>query len=429
MPPVTTPAERLADAPSSRYQLFPALTPAAYEALRADIAVRGILVAIELDEAGAILDGHHRAQIASELGITTYPRVVRAGLSEAEKISHVRALNLHRRHLSAAERAPHVVALRRDGLSTRLIARATGLSQSQVVRDLASVDPGDSPGRRVTGADGRRYPARRGPSVVAQTRAEQARALSALAALGAGAPGRPLDLRRAERLARDARAHARRTGDTQTTTSTVTPGCRVVHGDFRDLDLAPGTVDLILCDPPYDRAAIDGTLWADLGERAATWLRPGGLLLGYCGQMHLPQAIAALSSSPLDYWWLHAVVHDTGSGVAQVRQRGLGCAWRPVVVFRAPGGPDLPPWTVDTSTAGRRAKSSGHAWEQSEGDVTRWIADLTDPGDLILDPCCGSGAFPTAALRLGRQVVACDIDAASVALTRDRLATITSAPQ
>lgn len=140
------------------YQLFPNLTADEFEALTADIRERGVMVPVELDDEGAILDGHHRAQIADSLGID-YPTVVRSGWTEDQKLVHVVALNAHRRHLTAVERADVVATLRRAKLSTRAIARAVGVSPEQVRRDLAAatnVTP-DS----VTGLDGKTYPARR----------------------------------------------------------------------------------------------------------------------------------------------------------------------------------------------------------------------------------------------------------------------------
>ena len=83
------------------YQLFAPLKPDEYSALKADIQDRGVLVPVEVDEHGTILDGHHRVQIADELGIE-YPTIKREGWSVREKRRHVLKLNLARRHL-----APH----------------------------------------------------------------------------------------------------------------------------------------------------------------------------------------------------------------------------------------------------------------------------------------------------------------------------------
>jgi ParB-like chromosome segregation protein Spo0J len=95
----------------SDYQLFSPLSPEEYDALRADITARGILVPIEYDQDGNLLDGHHRAQIAAELGID-FPRLVRNFATEAERRHHVISLNLYRRHLGTAERAGLVAELR-----------------------------------------------------------------------------------------------------------------------------------------------------------------------------------------------------------------------------------------------------------------------------------------------------------------------------
>ncbi|MCC8163427.1 MAG: ParB N-terminal domain-containing protein, partial [Lachnospiraceae bacterium] len=72
------------------YQVMPELTADEYAELKNDIARRGVMVPIEFDEDGNILDGYHRFQICKELGITDYPRVIRAGMTEEEKRTHAR---------------------------------------------------------------------------------------------------------------------------------------------------------------------------------------------------------------------------------------------------------------------------------------------------------------------------------------------------
>lgn len=51
------------------YQVMPELTPEEYNELKNDIQERGVMVPIEFDEAGNILDGYHRFKICQELGI------------------------------------------------------------------------------------------------------------------------------------------------------------------------------------------------------------------------------------------------------------------------------------------------------------------------------------------------------------------------
>src|SRR5690606_36151023 len=86
------------------FQFFEPLRGDEYAALKADIAKRGVLVPIEYDEEGNILDGHHRHRICQELGIKDFPRVVRRFSSLEEKEEHIVTLNVRRRHLTSEQK-------------------------------------------------------------------------------------------------------------------------------------------------------------------------------------------------------------------------------------------------------------------------------------------------------------------------------------
>lgn len=118
---------------SGPYQFLPPLSDAEYDALRADIAANGMRHPILVDEKGKILDGHHRARIAGELGFKPERETV-AGLTEEEKRDLAFTLNSARRHLDAAGRRAAVVAsLKADPqLSDRQHARRTGVSHPTV---------------------------------------------------------------------------------------------------------------------------------------------------------------------------------------------------------------------------------------------------------------------------------------------------------
>ena len=55
--------------------------------------------------------------------------------------------------------------------------------------------------------------------------------------------------------------------------------------------------------------------------------------------------------------------------------------------------------------------------------LRRILLMTTDPGDLVLDPTCGSGAMPLMAERWGRRWIAVDSSAVSIAVARQRIAT------
>ncbi len=83
-----------------------------------------------VDENGAIIDGHHRDMIASELGIDC-PRDVRTGLSDVEKRTIAISLNKDRRHLTREQvRALVAESVKADPqLTDREHARRVGVSQ------------------------------------------------------------------------------------------------------------------------------------------------------------------------------------------------------------------------------------------------------------------------------------------------------------
>lgn len=135
--------------------LVPELTDEQFQALVNDIAERGCLVPIELDENGEVLDGAHRLRACQQLGINP-PTITRHGLTEDEKAAHAIALNIQRRHLGREQRAELHRKLREAGRSLREIAEASGSSAATVMRDVATVSV-----ETVTGLDGREQPARR----------------------------------------------------------------------------------------------------------------------------------------------------------------------------------------------------------------------------------------------------------------------------
>ena len=99
-------------------ELVPLMPESEYAAFRADIGERGLLVPIEINPAGAVLDGRQRLRAARELDLETVPVCVL--VVEDERDYMLRAAVL-RRQLKEAQQAalalslPHYQALRADG--------------------------------------------------------------------------------------------------------------------------------------------------------------------------------------------------------------------------------------------------------------------------------------------------------------------------
>lgn len=394
------------------YQLLPPLSDDEYASLKTDIAQHGVLVPVELDTEGRLLDGHHRLRIWGELRaegvkVPDYPRIVRAGLSEDDKVAHVLALNLARRHLTPKQRAEVVGTLRLKGWSLRRIAQVVGVHHDTVRRDLSIVGIPTMPDR-IQRRNGGTYPARRASVMVHGIRDER-RALAALTELGDQVPGRALNLRTVERLALTTRLDRSRSKGARKFTKGQ--GWEVRHGDFRRVlaDIPDQSVDLLLTDPPYGDEYLD--VWPDLGALAKRVLKPGRLLVTLTGQRRLPEVISGLTEQ-LDWAWLGAI---TLTG-AQARYRNIRECWRPFLVL-SNGAPVVMKhqWT-DVIVAADKPDKTKHPWAQAVGPFKDLVGWFTEPGELVVDPFAGTGTSGVAAVELGRKFIGVDVDAAAVKL-------------
>lgn len=384
------------------YQLFPALDVATESALRASIERWGVLVPVAKDQHGNIIDGHHRARIATELGVDCSVLVHQVA-NEDDARALAATLNTDRRHLDPKQRREMVTELRRQGHSQHAIAGALGVNQSTVQRDIGkSIDAGASMPETVRTADGRSYPARRPATVFAGNAKDERRAQQSLTELGDAAPDGVVDVREVATLAR-AQRRAERTAEAESLRSDDGPEIRA--GDFREVlaDLPDGSIDLILTDPPYGDAAVPS--YHALAEFAATKLKPGGSLVFYTGQSILPDVYRAMDEH-LRYWWTISLDHRHGG--QQLPGKWVMVEWKPLV------------WYVRENRAGRhyvgdkvrgsRPDKDAHEWAQGIDEVFYLIEQLAEPGELVVDPFAGSGAFGKAALTLGRRFIGADLN-------------------
>jgi len=116
------------------YQLLDPLSPEDFAALEADIFERGVMVPIELDEDGNVLDGYHRLLICEKHNITDYPKVIRRGWTEEQKRTHARRMNLARRHMTREQRRKLIEGELREspGATNRKIAAQLGVDHKTV---------------------------------------------------------------------------------------------------------------------------------------------------------------------------------------------------------------------------------------------------------------------------------------------------------
>lgn len=197
------------------------------------------------------------------------------------------------------------------------------------------------------------------------------------------------------------------------------PTAHVRLGDFRTTlsDLVPGSVDVVITDPPYPREFLP--LWSDLAEHAAKWLKPGGILAAMSGQIHLPEVMMRLGEH-LDYWWTVGYLTPGGQAV-QVFPRKVNTFWKPVLIFRNGDGPP-PEWFGDVTKSDVNDNDKRlHHWGQSESGMADLVRRLSRPGELIVDPFMGAGTTGVAALALKRRFTGCEINPVDHATAAGRL--------
>jgi len=367
----------------SKYQVMPALSQDEYEALKADIAKRGVLIPIEVDEeTGEILDGFHRLRACQELGIDP-PVVARQLGSEQARIEHALVLNLLRRQVGPIAWA-HGFERLAESRGVRL-----GRGGDRKSTDTMSVDSAAKLAAEV-GVNER----------TARRRLKLADDL-------ADHPDLAEQVDRGELPAKKALHMARRESSVRNDKARKAPSLTgqfdvdIRRGDFREVlsDLPDQSVKLILTDPPYGKKYLP--LWDDLGVFANRVLRPDGLLVAYSGQFYLPEVITSLGKS-LQWWWLCGVAHKGSGNLTPLGQpvRKVINQFKPLLVFvpQNSTGIDVVFRDLIEGAGGEKEK---HNWQQPVLEAVQILETFCTEGDLVVDPFAGSGAFGEAARQIG----------------------------
>ncbi len=89
----------------------------------------------------------------------------------------------------------------------------------------------------------------------------------------------------------------------------------------------------------------------------------------------------------------------------------------------------VPDWWDLPSLNNMAAERTGYPTQKPLALLERLVGAHTRPGDLVLDPCCGSGTTCVAAWRLGRSFVGIDCGELAVETTLTRLAEVDCQPR
>jgi hypothetical protein len=199
--------------------------------------------------------------------------------------------------------------------------------------------------------------------------------------------------------------------------------------------IEPGSVDLILTDPPYS------TDVANIEEFARDWLglalsrvKPTGRAYVFIGSYpmeihaYLDAFYNPFACSPPHQMRLDMIlpwVYRNTLGPSTKDSYKLN--WQACLYFI---GPDAGPLDCDVLTEkfsvqdinapdGRHGLRL-HPWQKPDEIAERFIRHATSPGQTVLDPFAGTGTFLAAAARLGRNGIGCEIDEEMLSFCKQR---------
>jgi adenine-specific DNA-methyltransferase len=124
---------------------------------------------------------------------------------------------------------------------------------------------------------------------------------------------------------------------------------------------------------------------------------------------------------PNRHWLLRSEGMDGLAAAGRLAVRGTSLAY--VRYWDDFGGiPVTNVWT-DTSQAGAWGRQKQYVVETNPKVVERCIAMASEPGDLVIDPTCGSGTTAWSAEKLGRRWISIDTSRVALQLARERILT------
>jgi ParB-like chromosome segregation protein Spo0J len=379
------------------YQLMDPLRDEERAALRADIAKRGVLIPVEKDDQGNTLDGHHREEFAAELGIPC-PTVTRTFATEQEKREHVIGINMIRRQMEpwqwglafkrllkerGVERKAGAPPKGDNSPTIGELCRDQGVSESTAYDRLKAADEFE----RLT--EKTQQAIRNRETTLAKVKAKQ----------------RKDKTKRAEAAAR------RRAGEVNEWVVTT------------DQDVV--TCDALVTDPPY--GILDEDWEPDqLEEFTRDWLVRwsqcgADLAAVFWSQRYLWEGRRWFDESLMGYAFQQLLVWHYANNKSPQSRRGFKQTWEPIFLYRRNQvdreiriGAASEKWGGDLTdfdchcAAVPQTNFNGENMKQHPAQkpvsVMRWLVNaLSEPGELVADPFCGSGTTGIAAIQLGRR--------------------------
>jgi adenine-specific DNA-methyltransferase len=165
----------------------------------------------------------------------------------------------------------------------------------------------------------------------------------------------------------------------------------------------------------------EGTDWQSLSEGNLVYRRDNLTSTSSAGEAALPFAYCGVEYSPHPGGW-----KSSRQGLPRLSAAGRMEAYGKTLAYRR-FAQDFPWFKLtnlwDDTVTGGFAEDRYYVVQTGQKVIERCMLMTTDPGDLVLDPTCGSGTTAFVAEKWGRRWITCDTSRVAVTLAKQRLMT------
>jgi adenine-specific DNA-methyltransferase len=168
-------------------------------------------------------------------------------------------------------------------------------------------------------------------------------------------------------------------------------------------DIPDHSVDIIFTDPPYVKETWLQAYTA-LAKHAPRILKPSGWLISYSGHFNLDKVMRMFGDAGLIYYWMECQLN--GGQTVMVHARSVIAGWKPIVIYQNPPLKKNSMGFYDVIRS--EMQKNEHPWQQSLDDVLFILRRFAKPGDLLVEPFCGSGTTISGAKQCGCRWIACE---------------------
>jgi len=164
-------------------------------------------------------------------------------------------------------------------------------------------------------------------------------------------------------------------------------------------------IDLIFTDPPYGKDGI--YIYEEVSKEAKRILKNGGICIFYASDYWLDKTFP-ICMKYLDYFYLFHKINNRGT--ASIFPKKIFAGGKSILLF-SKGKPKKMDWLNNVISISALEKESHPLnWQQIIQDAIKFIKTYSNEGDIVLDPCIGSGTTAIACRQLRRNFIGFEKD-------------------